>query len=370
MAVMTLRTAHAVHVDFSDIRYAQVWEDADVLLEALQVRPGDVCVSIASAGDNALALLTRNPSQVIAVDVSDAQIACLELRVAAYRVLSYPELLELMGSRPSDRRAALYARCRSELSAAAQALWDARPADIDQGIGAAGKFERYFARFRKYVLPLIHSRSTVEQLLRTRSRAERQRFYMEHWDTWRWRCLFKLFFSRRVMGRLGRDPQFFRYVTGGVAGRILERARHALTELDPSTNPYVHWILTGTHGTVLPCALREENFEAIRANLHRLSWRRCSLEEFLETRVEASIDRFNISDLFEYVSPAYYHRMLALLIRAGRPGARLVYWNMLAPRSRPDAMAGRLVPLDAVASRLHAQDRGFFYHALRVEEIP
>ena len=39
--------------DFSAIRYAQCWEDADILLEALDVRPGKVCLSIASSGDNA-----------------------------------------------------------------------------------------------------------------------------------------------------------------------------------------------------------------------------------------------------------------------------------------------------------------------------
>jgi len=54
--------------DFSLIRYAQCWEDADVLLEALDIRPGHVCLSIASGGDNTLALLSRRPERVLAVD--------------------------------------------------------------------------------------------------------------------------------------------------------------------------------------------------------------------------------------------------------------------------------------------------------------
>src|SRR3954465_10372273 len=90
--------------DFSGLRYAQCWEDADVLLDALDVRPGDVCLSIASAGDNTLALLTRDPARVVAVDLSPAQLACLELRVAAYRALGHAELLELLGSAPGGRR--------------------------------------------------------------------------------------------------------------------------------------------------------------------------------------------------------------------------------------------------------------------------
>src|SRR5690242_21298273 len=105
----------AAKADFSGIRYAQCWEDADILLEALTVRPDDVVLSIASAGDNALALLSRGPARVVALDLSPAQLACLELRVAAYRELDHGELLELIGSVPSDRRHALYQRCRLRL---------------------------------------------------------------------------------------------------------------------------------------------------------------------------------------------------------------------------------------------------------------
>jgi S-adenosylmethionine-diacylglycerol 3-amino-3-carboxypropyl transferase len=359
----------AARADFSEIRYAQVWEDADVLLEGLDVGPGDVCVSIASAGDNALALLTRHPARVIALDLSPAQLACLELRVAAFRALTHAELLELVGSRDSSRRLALYARCRGALARDAQAFWDARSHDIDAGIGSAGRFEQYFHLFRSRVLPLVHSREMVGALLTPRPADERRRFYETRWDTWRWRLLFRVFFSRFVMGRLGRDPEFFRYVEGDVAARILERTRHALVDLDPASNPYVHWILTGRHGDALPCALRPEHFETIRANLDRLEWRCQSVEEFLETAAAHSLDRFNLSDLFEYVSVPGYHRVLDAVVRAARPGARLAYWNMLAPRRRPESMAGRLRPLDDLAGRLHAQDRAFFYSAFVVEEV-
>jgi S-adenosylmethionine-diacylglycerol 3-amino-3-carboxypropyl transferase len=359
----------AGRADFSDIRYAQVWEDADILLEALEVGPGDVCVSIASAGDNALALLTRTPASVIALDLSAAQLACLELRAAAYRALSHAELLELVGSRPSIRRRELYGRCRDGLSPATRSFWDGRPQAIERGIGAAGRFERYFELFRTRVLPLVHRRQTAEALLEPRDAAGRRRFYDERWDTWRWRLLFRLFFSRVVMGRLGRDPEFFRYVEGDVSARILERTRHALVDLDPSRNPYAHWILTGTHGAALPCALRAESFETIKANLDRLTWRQESLEEYLEGAEPASVHAFNLSDLFEYVSVDAYHRMLEGLARTGARGARLAYWNMLAPRRRPEAMADRLASRDELAQRLHECDQAFFYSAFVVEEV-
>jgi S-adenosylmethionine-diacylglycerol 3-amino-3-carboxypropyl transferase len=351
------------------IGYGQCWEDADVLLEGLDVRPGDACLSIASAGDNTLALLARAPGRVVAVDLNAAQLACLELRVAAYRALDHAGLLELIGSAPSARRDDLYRRCRPLLSAEARRFWDARPDAVAAGIGAAGKFERYLALFRRRVLPLVHGRGTVAALLRPRDAEGRARFYRERWDTWRWRALFRLFFSRPVMARAGRDPRFFQYVQGDVAGRILARARYALTALDPGANPYLTWILTGRHGDALPYALRPEHFAAIRDHLDRLEWHRVSLEEYLAGTGRAAFDRFNLSDVFEYVAPDHAERLLARLADAGRPGARLAYWNLLVPRRRPASLVARLRPLDALAERLHARDRAFFYSAFVLEEV-
>ncbi len=364
-----MRSEAASHADFSAIRYAQCWEDADILMEGLAIRSGDTCLSIASAGDNSLAMLACGAGRVVALDLNPAQLACLELRVAAYRELSHPELLELIGSRPSVRRGDLYRRCRSQLGSATRAFWDAHSADIETGIGGAGKFERYFALFRQRIMPLVHSRSTIERLLLGGTPAEREQFYRAEWDTWRWQLLFRIFFSRFVMGRLGRDPSFFRYVEGSVAERILARTCHALTLLNPADNPYLQWILTGRHTTALPFALRPENFEAIRANLDRLEWHCLPLEEFLEQEGADSIDRFNLSDIFEYMSEDNHQRLLERLIRAGRSGGRLAYWNMLAPRSRPESMAGVLHSLEPEARWLFQQDKAFFYSAFILEEI-
>ncbi|MBD2459432.1 BtaA family protein [Oscillatoria sp. FACHB-1407] len=354
---------------FEQIRYAQCWEDADILVQALDIQPHHVCLSIASAGDNTLALLSRSPQRVIALDLSPAQLACLELRIAAYRELSHTELLVLIGSGDGRDRQDLYRRCRSQLSPDARYFWDSHSAEIDRGIGHAGKFERYFQLFRRWVLPLVHNRQRVEQLLSGGSLTRRREFYQREWDTWQWRSLFRIFFSRFVMGRAGRDPSFFKYVEGNVADRILQRTRYALTELNPAENPYLQWILTGRHTTALPYALHPENFDAIRANLDRLEWRCSSVEDFLSDIGENAIDRYNLSDIFEYLSPANYHQLLQRLINASRPQARLAYWNMLAPRSRPDSMADQLQPLTDLAQALYAQDKAFFYSAFVVEEV-
>ena len=359
----------AARASFERIRYAQCWEDADILVDALAPRAGDVCVSIASAGDNSFALLARGPARVVALDLSSAQLACVELRKAAYRELAHAEFLELLGSRPSRRRADLYKRCRPAMPPAAVSFWDSHPGEIETGIGSAGKFERYFRLFKDWALAFVHGPKTVQRLLEPRSRPEREAFYEEVWNNRRWRAMFGFFFSRRVMGWLGRDPSFFRYVEGSVAERILARTRHALVELEPARNPYLHWILTGTHGEALPYALRAENYDAIRANLDRLETHATPLERFLEELGPRSAACYNLSDIFEYMSEDNHRALLERLAWAGRPGARLAYWNMLAPRRRPQALAASLAERRDVSSPLFSQDKAFFYSDFVVEEV-
>ena len=89
----------------------------------------------------------------------------------------------------------------------------------------------------------------------------------------------------------------------------------------------------------------------------------------MESTPAGTFDGYNLSDIFEYLDLPAYHALLARLADASRPGARLVYWNMLAPRRRPEAMAQRLRPLADLAARLYAQDKAFFYSALVIEEV-
>ena len=352
------------------IGYGQCWEDADVLVQALDVKPGDRVLSIAAAGDNALALLTRDPGQILAIDRNPAQLACLEIRVAAYRALGHAEMLELHGARPSMRRRALYRACRSAIpSMAARAFWDRREDELAQdGFAGVGRLERYMKLFRRWLLPFVHGRRRVADLLRPRDAEGRRAFFDNVWNTGRWRGLFRIFFSRTVMARLGRAPACFDHVDGDVAEHLLHRTASAMTDLDPAANPYLTWILTGRFGSDLPLALRAEHFETIRDRLGRLTWRAETLADTLRRLPGRATHRFNLSDVFEYLSPGETADLLNRIADTAVPGGRAVYWNMMVPRNRPAALADRLTPLKDLAGRLWAGDRAFFYRRLVIEE--
>lgn len=345
-----------MNAKFDFIRCANCWEDADVLLEALDVREGGIYLSIASAGDNTLSILSANPSLVIAVDLNPSQLACLELRKAAFSRLEYEGVLEFLGVNPSASRIAVYKSLRELLGKDSQDFWNNNLKAVDLGIIHAGKFENYFRLFRKYVLPLVHGRDTVARLLKPKSRQERELFYQDQWDTWRWRQIFKLFFSR------GNSES-------GIAARILERARYALTVLAAHQNPYLEYVLTGNFQQALPHYLRQENFETIRKNLDKLLLWRGDLKTALDSNISYSFDGFNLSDIFGYMDKKQYAENMRILIERSRPTGRIVYWNMLVSRSCPNDLTEQMIKREEEANRLFAQDKGLFYQALRIEEV-
>lgn len=365
----TLKSEIETKAGFSFVRYAQCWEDTDIVVKAMDIKPGDNCLSIASAGDNSLALLARDPAKVVALDLNRSQLSLLELKAAAFRCLDHDEMLMLLGYRRSDSRLALFERVQSHLSESAKTYWNDHVDDIEYGVARRGKFEQYFSMFRRFVLPLVHSRATVDELLRAKPKQDRQQFYSQKWNTLMWRTLFKLFFCEAVMGKLGRDPSFFTYAGSGLADVLLRWTRKALVDQDPSANPYLHWILKGEFGSVLPNFLRPENFDAIKRNIDRLEWHQSSLEEYLTKVNEREFDSFNLSDVFEYVCRDNYKTIMKLIASSAKPGARVVYWNMMAPRTAAMIGAEDIKSMTNLSETLFAENKTFFYSKFVVEEV-
>ena len=173
------------------------------------------------------------------------------------------------------------------------------------------------------------------------------------------------------MGKIGRDPAFFAYVDGSFSDHVFQKIKHGMRTLNPAENPYLHWILQGTHGEVLPFALRHENFEAIKNNLNKLEWHLLSTESFAERckQDNTKISKHNLSNIFEYMSEENYLSALSTLIDISEPGARLLYWNMMVPRSCPDTLKHKIKSHTELARNLHDQDKAIFYSNLIIEEV-
>jgi S-adenosylmethionine-diacylglycerol 3-amino-3-carboxypropyl transferase len=368
-----MTTAGAPAVLRPGLLYSQCWEDVDVARAALRIQPGATVLAIAAAGDNVLALLQDDPGRLLAVDINPSQTALVALKIAAIRGLDDADrACRFLGGAECPDRLDLYGRIRPAMGPDARAYWDANPAMIERGVIHAGRFERYLAVFRRVILPIVPGRQSVRGMLGAASLAEQRRIYAGSWDSRRWRLLFRVFFSRRLLERFGRDRAFFDQCgMEDIGDHYLSRARHALTNVPISDNPYLAYMLSGRveTGRRAPDYLKPSVQSIVRERADRVVLRTASLDAVLRTLPSGSVDAFYLSDVFELSAPAEYAATLSEVARVGRPGARICYWSNLVPRHRPDALAGRIRSHPGEAALLYARDRAFLYSALAVESV-
>ena len=111
---------------FQRLVYTQIWEDPEADLAALRLPLGSTIVTISSGGCNALSYLTARPAQVYAVDLNEAHLALLQLKIAGLRAFSdYAQFWQFFGEAASIANAGLYIeRLRPVLDADTRAYWD------------------------------------------------------------------------------------------------------------------------------------------------------------------------------------------------------------------------------------------------------
>lgn len=354
---------------FADILYAQCWEDPELDRAAFRIGPSDTIFSITSGGCNTLAFLVDNPKKIYALDMNPCQNFMLDLKMAAFSGLRYDDMLEFLGVVDSRRRQDLYATVRPFLRPASRVYWDARKDTIAKGAIHAGRYERYMKLLRSW-LRIVKGRALIDALFEAPGGEARQELYRTEWDTPAWRLFTRVFLSRRMMGALFTD-QFFRYVEGSFAfgDHFAERVREALTSQALPGNTFAAYILRGSYYdlTNLPVYLRPENFELIRRRRERVEMVSGTCEEFFGGLNDSTIQKFNFSNIFEWMSREAYESLLREAYRVGAPGSVLTYRNLLVFRERPPVLSPLFDSHRELAGMLHARDLSFIYRNYIVE---
>lgn len=356
---------------FEDILYAQCWEDPQIDRIAFRINPEDIVFTITSGGCNALTFLLDNPRKVIALDVNPYQNFLLELKIAAFKQLTYDEMLEFVGIRISERRLELYDRLRDSLSAASRTYWDAQSKKVSRGIIHAGRFESYM-RLLGLSLRCVVGRATIEDAFELNDAAARADYYHNKWETIRWHIFTKILLSRRVMTVLF-DKAFFHYLESSFSfgNHFAGRTEYALTRLPMRENYFISYILLGRYYSEkhLPPYLRPENYDTIRNRLDRIEIVTDSCEHFFGDLPDNCISKFNFTNIFEWMSPEAFEALLRETIRIASRNAVLTYRNLLVFRQRPAALADHIRPWRDLSKQLHLQDLSFIYSNYVVEQV-
>ena len=266
--------------------------------------------------------------------------------------------MQLMGFYACENRWDLFQKIKSGLTSDQVLYWTERKKLIEEGIIYQGKFEKYFEVFRQYILPIIHSKTKINKLFKEKDSAQQIQFYEKRWNSWEWRMLFKVFFSKLVMGRMGRDPAFFNEVEVAVPTFILQKVKTHLSSVACQQNYFLQFILRGKYHSTLPHYVRRENFSLIKSRLNNLVVYKGLVEEVFDDY--EGFNKFNLSNIFEYMAPDLFNKVAKTLVKQGERGARYAYWNLMVARR----MSTNNLTLEYKAflvKELMEKDKGFFY---------
>lgn len=353
---------HLNKVDHSYIRYANCWEDADLLLAGLEPNEGDKILSIGSAGDNCFSLLTGNPALVVAIDINQAQLELIHLKKACFQVLSHKEFLAFLGFIDCRDRELLFAKVKSKLTDDQITYWEERKDLINDGLIYQGKFEQYFRHFRTKLLPFVHSIERIDELFAEKNAKDQLAYFSSKWNNLRWRTVFKFFFSKTIMGWLGRDPKFLAEVDIPVSDFILRQAEQELENPNCQSNYFLQFILKGHFDSHLPHYAREENYDKIVANVDNLKVVKGYAEDAIN--VYGRFNKFNLSNIFEYMDGQAFESVVLALKNGALPKAKFAYWNLMVPRAM-SLVSDKIKDL----SPTNYADRGFFYSSFHLNQL-
>ena len=353
------------------INYSQCWEDPTILKEALSVSSEDCILSVTSGGDNTLALLLAQPSEIVSVDSNVAQNHLLELKMAAAKGLSYAEYLEFLGVKDSKNRLGLLEKVRPFLSNEASIWWSNHVSQIHIGAINSGRFEKFTRAFAWYVLPLVHSKKTVLKFLSVKSIDEQVSFYRNSWNSRRWKLFFNLATNRFILRKFARQNGMFAHTEGHITTDIyFKRLERTITHVPIYDNFFLHYSLMGKYGQVLPPYLQEKEYGYLKGNLNsNLRIVATDILSYLKSKPSNTFSKFNLSDIFEALSPSENDTLWEEIIRTAKNGARVAYWNNLVERSCPASLIKYIHTDEKRLQELRLRDRVFFYDSFSFHTI-
>ena len=341
------------------IRYANCYEDAETLLKV--VGSAQNILSIASGGDNTLALLTAPKIKHVTVfDKNPAQLALTKLKFAAFKYLDYAEVLTLLGVTSGNTRM-LYNRIHPHLDTQTKNYFDANINLISKiKLVNSGKFEYYLNKIRTIAIGLSQTKKTLNQFFNL-DIVRQKDFYLSKICNRRWNFITKRLFSQKVVSRLGRDRVAFNYANSNLYTSIIDRFLLCLDNVPNSKNIYLQYTVFGEF-VELPFYLKKENFSTIKANVDKVSFVLGDINTVASQGTK--FDFFNLSDIFEYMSEEQASENEFAIASIANHSAMVVFWNMIVDRQfTSDAFVAS--PDDAI-KEIYINEKAYYYRALRI----
>ena len=371
---------------FKGFVYNQIWEDPDIDLEALEIKPHHRVLTIASGGCNIINYLAADPEKIIAVDLNRNHVALTRLKLAALGNLpGYEEFFRFFGTaNDKANRNAFDDFLSHRLDAETRRYWE-------KHIPLHGRRINMFARnlYRYGLLGrfigVLHAVARLHGKrldgLVTARNAEEQRAHFETTIAPLFDYKSIRFLSRTPVSlyALGIPPaQYDELVaaSNGDPASVLRRRVEKLACDFPISGNYFAWQAFARGYDVknrkaVPAYLREDVYDAIRTRTNRVEVHHAALIEFLKTQGPHSLHRFVLLDAQDWMTPEVLTALWHEINRTADPqDARVIFRTAGETSPLARKLPGDLLApwdyLEETSRAFHARDRSSIYGGFHV----
>jgi S-adenosylmethionine-diacylglycerol 3-amino-3-carboxypropyl transferase len=350
-------------VQLSRLIFTHNWEDPAMDERALKIKEGDTVFTITSGGCNTLGFLRFDPAAIFCVDINPAQNHLMELKKAAFSKLDHESLWRFFGLGDCDRPG-IFRILNNDLTPEAQSFWKANLNTVKNGIIMNGRYER-FVKLAGKLLALLEGRKKVNTFFSLRSTVEQKKFYDERWDNKRWQWIFKTMFNKKRLAKKGLVSDYFHFDDGSssFSESFYKRAGHVMKDIPVQSNYFIALYLLGhylDHDNI-PEYLKEEHFECLKKNVDRVNPVSEDSKYWLEKQQDNMFDAFALSNICELMDGADTRKLFDEVIRTAKPGARIIFRNLMIPREVPEELRSVIIKDEALSNELQQADRSFVY---------
>ena len=352
------------------IRFAQSWEDYQVIESGLRVKKDDEIVAILSSGDNLLNLLRFEPAAIYGYDINPAQINEVKLKIAAIEHLPYPEFLTLLGYTGTEpQRKKLFHLLSPHLDTDAFTFWNRYITLLGKGLAFQGVTERYFSLQRSLVRFFLAEEYT--HFVSAQTREERKMIFEKKLHTPFIKALTRMFMNNRVMNHLLYQPRAIRYIPSSFNYQecFWRQMSHRCVDIGCLNNPYQYWLFTGAlleDRRYWQPYLQEQYYATLRQQTKKLHIFEQDLRFGLKKLASNSVDAFYISDIFDWMSMKDMEETMLEMVRVAKKNARILSFILNFDKGIP-AGVRQHVHLDEIKSKeLFAQERVGIYSKINL----
>jgi len=191
---------------------------------------------------------------------------------------------------------------------------------------------------------------------------QQQMIWTKKWDNKLWDFYLKIISNRFLWKHIIREPGF-RLIPKSfdVFTYMKERLNFMGTQINMKQSHFTNLLFYGKYkkDCLLPQHLREENFEIIKQNLHKLEIISESLTNYL-SRFNDHITAFSLSDFSSYADEKIYNNIWNAVIKSAKDEAKFCERQFLIKKN-PESIFSEIRRNSQLENTLLHTDESFIY---------